>query len=478
MYPTLALLLCLAFVAFLLKLDYRSFKPQSMTSWVPTLWILYCASKPFPYWFSSRQVVGVEDLSTAIIEGSPMDRNFLLVLIVVGLLILIRRKIHWQRVLVDNRWLFLLFLYMLVSISWSDYPYVSLKRWIKASGTIVMALVVLTGPSPPEEIESVLRRTIYILIPFSALLVKYYPQLGMKWGRWSGAPMWVGTTTGKNTLGALCMISVLFLIWTWAKSRKQPERSFDKYETMTHAVLLGLTFWLLKGPGGAYSATSVVVLIIGLSTLFMLRHLKTIANLRAMACVFLLVLGIAYFVINPMNIVISLTGRDETLTGRDEIWDILIPVAMKNPVLGVGYGGYWIEPLQLGPKLTVNEAHNGYIDVFIELGAVGLILLAMVIVAFFRKATETFKYDTEWGSFLLTVFLMSLVHNITESSYLKSTMFVWNVLVLLMVAYPEKIGSLPCEVTNQSDFRSDFRHAPTGSQHTIGKEISYEATKI
>ena len=472
MHPTLAFFLTLAFVAALLKLDHRRFKAQSMASWTPTLWLLYCASRPFPYWFPSRQVVDVEDLSASIIEGSPMDRGFLVGLIVVGLWILSRRKIDWREFIRDNRWLLLLFLYMLVSISWSDYPFVSLKRWVKASGIIVMALVVLTGPSPLETLESILRRTIYILIPFSVLLVKYYPHLGMGFGRWSGASSWVGVTLGKNMLGMLCVFSALFLIWTWDKRRKQTERS-AKYETMTHVVLLGLTFWLLRGHGGAYSATSVVALIVGLITLFMLLRLKTSARLEVMMFLFIFVTGLAYLLvweilsINPLLFIAELTGRDPNLTGRtDVIWTQLIPVAMQHPLLGTGYGGYWIEPLRLGPKLTVNEAHNGYIDIFIELGVVGLILFTIMILVFFKRAIDVFKYDISWGSFLFTLVFISLVFNITESSYLKSTMFVWNLIVLLMVASPRKIGNIPRKVINQRDFRLDFRHAPPGSQHT------------
>ena len=443
MPPTLAFIFCTAFVAYLLRLDYHRFKEQSVTIWLPTIWILYCASKNFGLWFNISSSRDIENLTAAIIAGSPMDRTFLMSLIIVGLIILSRRQINWHKIFVDNRWLLLLFFYMLVSILWSDYQFVSVKRWIRASGTIVMALVVLTGPSPLAGIESILRRMIYILIPFSALLVKYYPEYGVGYGRWSGEPSWTGTAIGKNELGVLCMISALFLIWTWAKSRKQREQRFCiKYETIIHVVLLGLTFWLLRGPGGAYSATSVVVLMIGLATLFTLRRLKPIANVRAMACVFLLVTVVAYFSIDFLDVITSLTGRDSTLTGRtDLIWSPLISIALKHPVLGVGYGGFWMHPLVIDSVklMTVNEAHNGYIDVFIELGTVGLILLAMVIVAFFRKATEVFKNDIEWGSFLLAILLMSLLHNLTESSLIKSTLLVWNILVILMVAHPGKI---------------------------------------
>jgi O-antigen ligase len=447
----LALSLCLVFVAFLLKLDHQRFKPQSMAGWIPTVWMLNSAAKPFGFWyvvFFGYRGRWIEDLSERVIEGSPVDRNFLLVLIGVGLLILARRKINWRQVVTENRWLLLLFFYMLVSISWSDYPFVSLKRWIKASGIILMALIVLTGPSPREEIESILRRMAYILIPFSLLLVKYFPHLGRKWGRYSGVPMWTGVTYGKNELGLLCVIAVLFLIWTWAKTRTDTERPPAKYEKMANVAVLGLALYLLKGPGLAYSATAMVILTIGLTTLFILRHRKLSTHLLTMACLLTLLTGLVYpfmwnsLSINPVAVVASLTNREANLTGRDRIWDELIPVFRQNPVLGVGYGGYWIAPLEF-EKLTVNEAHNGYLDVLIELGVVGIILLTFAIAAFFTKATESFQYDIEWGSFLLIFVLISLLHNITESSYVRPTMLIWNVLVLLFVAYPRNKEIVP-----------------------------------
>ena len=61
---------------------------------------------------------------------------------------------------------------MLVSILWSDFPLVSFKRWVKTAGTVTMALVLLTDPASLEALEAIFRRTVYILIPFSVILVK------------------------------------------------------------------------------------------------------------------------------------------------------------------------------------------------------------------------------------------------------------------------------------------------------------------
>ena len=68
--------------------------------------------------------------------------------ILIGLTVIARRRINWPEVAAQNRWLIILFLYMLVSILWSDYPFVSIKRWIKAGGTLAMALIVLQEKLP------------------------------------------------------------------------------------------------------------------------------------------------------------------------------------------------------------------------------------------------------------------------------------------------------------------------------------------
>ena len=113
-----------------------------------------------------------------------------------------------------NRWLVLLISYMLVSILWSDIPFVAFKRWVREFTAVIMALLVLSEPAPRQALESVLRRTVYVLIPFSVLLIKYFPDLGVIYSRWTGEIQWIGVTLQKNGLGRLCLISAFFLVWT------------------------------------------------------------------------------------------------------------------------------------------------------------------------------------------------------------------------------------------------------------------------
>ena len=210
MPPTSALILCIILVLVLLNIEHQRNKAASYSLWVPTFWMLICGSRPVITWLKP-------DPNLAVIEsveaGSSLDRLVLSILIILALLILFMRKIEWSRVLKDNFWLVLLFLYMGSSILWSDFPFVSFKRWIRTSAAILMALVVLSEQAPLQALESIFRRSAYVLIPFSLILIKYFPSLGVAYGHWDGQQMWTGVTTHKNSLGQLCAISAFFLIW-------------------------------------------------------------------------------------------------------------------------------------------------------------------------------------------------------------------------------------------------------------------------
>src|SRR5204863_7548162 len=103
----------------------------------------------------------------------------------------------------------------------------------------------------------------------SILFVKYYPDLGVVYSRYTGEIQWTGVAQQKNSLGALCLISSFFLVWTFIRRWGGRDDSVHKNQTRAEVVLLLTTFWLLKGPSAwAASATSIVALTIGLITLF------------------------------------------------------------------------------------------------------------------------------------------------------------------------------------------------------------------
>jgi exopolysaccharide production protein ExoQ len=439
-----ALILCVALVAVLLYIESRRKIEVSLTLWVPTVWMLIYASRPLSKWFLYAPVSF--DANTAITDvGSPLDRYVLSTLIILALLILFKRKIEWSRILKDNFWLILIFLYMGMSIAWSEILFTSFRRWIRASGEIVIALVILSERMPHQALESVFRRCAYVLIPFSLVLIKFFPRLGVAYGHWSGGQMWIGVTQQKNGLGQLCLLSVFVLTFALIKEWRSGNLFKDKSQTFGDALIITIGIFMLRGPGDSASATSVFILIMGIAILLLLfwrenlarfiaAHLKTII-------VFLVSLYLLFYE-SLLQIITPLLNRDTTLTGRTDIWKLLLDFSSRNPLFGVGYGGFWAPGnTKLEEYFTTNfiiaQAHNGYLAIYVELGIVGIVLLALFILSFCNRVRRELNYAFEWGVFGICFLLMSLLYNNTEISFIQSQSHLWSTMVFLTVVFSE-----------------------------------------
>lgn len=411
----LAIILCTAFVLFLLRLDHKQSSEMTRALWIPTIWMLYIASKPLGIWFPS---LGGDPES-----GSPLDRAFLIVLMCVALWILVRRKYDWRAAMKENAWVVVLIIFMLVSILWSDIPYISFKRWIREFQAVLMAFVVHSEPLPRQALESILRRTTYILIPFSLLLIKYFPVYGRIYGRWSGGEQWIGVALQKNGLCRLCLIATFFLIWSLIRRRQGQNPPVWKYQTHAEIFILVITIRLMGGPGGSlsYSATAITALGVGFLVYLGFHLLKKFginlgASILMTIVVIIIIFGIVTFFVggSNLNFYISIVNRDPTLTDRTEIWASLLPVAMQRAILGRGFGGFWTPRTR--DAFEVSEAHSGYLDVLLNLGFVGILLVSTFLLSSCRKAHSELSHDFDWAVLWICFLVMAVVHNITETS--------------------------------------------------------------
>ena len=166
MSPQLALLLYFIFLIFIFKIESIKKINIPKSSWIPTIWLMYCSSRSIVSWLNRNRVVMTNIDYTS---GSPLDRNFLLALLIIGIIILIKRKIEWKKIFKDNIWIFFLFFYMAFSILWSDFKDVSFKRWIRALGDIIMVLIIYTDEEPFAVLDQIFRRCAYFFIPLSII---------------------------------------------------------------------------------------------------------------------------------------------------------------------------------------------------------------------------------------------------------------------------------------------------------------------
>lgn len=398
--------------------------------WIPTIFVLYVSGKPFGVWFGNQEA-----------SGSPMDRNFLLILFLIGFFLLIKRRVNWSRIVHENIWLILILGFMLFSILWSDIPFISFKRWSRELIAIVMAFLVLTERNPVRAVGSVFRRLVYIYIPFSLLLIKYFPDYGVFYGRHDGMAMWVGVTLHKQGLGMLCSLSVFFLIWSLVTRWRGHNFVSTRGQILGEVFIIIITIWLLTAGGeGKTSATAIGSLCIGIIMFFYLlwmkRYGKTIGAVTLMAIIAgVIIFGIITVMFNgsTMGLFTSSFSRDNTLTGRTDIWAAILPIAMESPIWGCGIGGFWI-PSRI-EIYGITECHNGYLELILELGFIGILLFSFFMLSCCRKAVKELDHDFDSACFGICFLLMTVIHNVTESSLNTFTSQLMTVILFLSVSY-------------------------------------------
>ena len=202
-----ALVGTLVFVFFLFWRDIRQRPPVTGALWLPVAWVLLMGSRSLAQWlYVFNFPVGLGSVE----EGNPLDAMLYSSLIIAGVYVLSNRGVSLSEVIQDNKWIMVFLFYCFIAIVWSDYPFVSFKRFIKILGHPVMALVIFTEPDFDEALATVMKRSAYVLVTFSVMAIKWFPNIGRRFDQWTGEDMNVGITQSKNLLGCACLIFGLF----------------------------------------------------------------------------------------------------------------------------------------------------------------------------------------------------------------------------------------------------------------------------
>lgn len=369
-------------------------------------------------------------------EGNPIQRNLFTVLLVIGIMVLLRRGQKLISLLRMNAPIVLFFSYCAVSILWSDYPDVAFRRWIKALGDLMMVMIILTDPEPLAALKRFLARTGFLLVPVSVLLIKYYPDLGMAYKSADGTRVFEGVTNDKNMLGVICLLIGLGAVWRILEEFRD-RRYRSNRVLIAHGALLAMVLWLFWY---ANSMTSLACFVMG-SGLMLATSLPLLARRPSMVhIVVMAMLAVATLALFPElgGSMVKTLGRDPTLTGRTELWKEITSMN-ANPLFGTGFENFW-----MGPRLDTiwskhwwhpNEAHNGYLEVFLNLGWAGVALLAIVIVTGYRHAIGMLRKDPEAGRLMLAYFVVGVIYSFSEAGF-RLLNPVWICFMMAAIAVP------------------------------------------
>lgn len=361
--------------------------------------------------------------------GSRLSRLLWLSLLASGIAVVAWRiRLMWALTLSSVNVFLLLFTALAVaSIAWSIEPALTARRAIRLVTILAVATAFVLVAWHETRFQNVLRPVLTLLLFGSLLFGFVSPQLGIHHeadGMIAGD--WKGLASHKNALGNLACIGLIF--WCHAGLTRQ---------VRLPAVALGaaISILCLYLSGSTTSLLTAVFVLV-----FMVLLMRAPAAIRgylpwvvALFTLALMVYSLALLQIIPglsklLGPISAITGKDMTFTGRTDIWRIVTEHIGQHPLLGSGYGAYWAGVVPGAPSYAFirelnfypGSAHNGYLDIVNDLGAVGLIVLVAYLLVYLRQALQLLPRDRAQASLYLALFLQQGITNLSESRWLNA----------------------------------------------------------
>ena len=355
----------------------------------------------------------------------------------------------------------------LLSVFWSRWPGATLLTWMLLAAVTVTALLVATMLTW-SEIARALGTTMKLILGLSlaielwVALVRQKPLLpnfvDLPEGDIDPHLYWVrgnlfddgriqGVVGNAHTMAVMCLFSLIVFAVLWvAHARRRPML----------VVWAALAIVLLVKAGSATVYLGAVVVLLVLAAALIARAASGPGQRRALYAVVALVAvaGVTAVVLLREQL-LALLGKSADLTGRVEIWQAVWERAITRPVFGNGFSSPWVpwapgfDGWIIDHGLTVFHAHDMWLDVFLQLGIVGVVLMAIAWLALTWRAwffaVDRPRWDVDANRpyspisllpLLLTTVL--LVEGLAESA----PIMLWGWLLLIMLSFKMKSAPL------------------------------------
>ncbi|NQZ91924.1 MAG: O-antigen ligase family protein [Moritella sp.] len=319
----------------------------------------------------------------------------------------------------------------LLSASWSNYPFVSMKRAMFQVLFCTSLSLGLCFAYFHKSIEFNLSGAIVICILMVILAMIQGVGLNESF-------QLAGYAKSKNTMGInLAVLIVISHMWT---------KSFDINSKLLNIMLVALFVLLLLTQSKTSIALCILYLLMTRLSLFKIKVI-TCSLVILFFSIFILIPGVSYHINDYQHI--ALYVDDDFFTGRGIIWDALYyDLGFFDEItLGYGYGSYFgvgVIPFVLDDKYSflqyVSSAHNGYLQLLLQFGVVGSLFIFIFFIVSMLNSNN--KY-------LHAALIIPILHNVTESSIFRDVNMAWFLMVVIIIS--SGIYLVRYEVSNERD---------------------------
>jgi exopolysaccharide production protein ExoQ len=299
--------------------------------------------------------------------------------------------------LIENPFLYLLFLMMSLSMFWSEIPILTLRHTLVLLGITTVAAYIAKQYNWVELCGFIKWATALQAI---LSLIDRDPQ----------GKGWTGIYGHANGHGSHMGLSVA--LWAWYAVNYPKQRWFA-------VIIAAISLLLVEKTNSAGAKVQIFVYFSFLIYLQVVKKLPPKWQFVAVV-LFIILFSIATILIteNLETIVVDVLGKDMTFTGRRPMWELLWETKIKSHLwLGYGYYSFW-QPwrgisdsgLVIMPNgYKVPNAHNGFMEILLDIGMIGLIFFLLAYLKTIATAIRYMNQSNQRESVLPFLFLMYLI---------------------------------------------------------------------
>ena len=342
------------------------------------------------------------------------------------------------------------------SAIWSQDPVLTARRAVPFALATLFGLY-LAMRHPLRRQLVLFEAALLALAVSSAILALGFPRLGLdaSTGHFGN---WQGVFSQKNACGRAMVFATAVVL---AQGRV----------TLRRAASLAV-FLLVLAMSGSRAAWIIEALLLVVAACHALlgrleRGSKVgLATLVLAASVLTVALGKLYF-----PLLAGLVGREPTLTGRTAIWAQVWVAILKHPWLGYGFSAFWRGTrgasfaVVVALKFVLFHAHNGFLELWLELGAAGLALFFLSYLRGWQKLWPMLFRGRRAGepaasAWPLYVLILIAAYDVDENTLLtfNGLFWVFYVHALATIELSARRPALVPETELAANFQS--RHQP------------------
>lgn len=308
---------------------------------------------------------------------------------------------------------------------WSIDPDVTTRRTIALAMSSLFAVYLgaaFRGPHLPR----VIMMACLLMALASLVMVFAFPAIGVHQAENAG--LWRGIWYEKNQMGVVMVAGVLAGASTLASLDPRRDSSLLVVSVLTMAIC-GLLILATQ------SKTSLLCVVLGLGIIAALWSMQRGGGAFTIVCVWMsVVLGalLSYLIISEPAVILQALGKDPSLTGRVDIWDALMRRVAERPWTGFGYQAFWgrasvpADWIRFETQWLVPSAHHGWIDLLIQLGwPGGLLVGSVMLLTFVILILRLGKAGSHEGYFSIAYFMIVVLLSLSESVLLTNANLPW-----------------------------------------------------